>query len=382
MVKKYVLVSLCILVFQASGIAASFKYSCLNIYTGEKGKYGTAFYLDAPAENASVALPKNLKIFSQNFENLGTFLEKFRTKIISPNGVVKEVKTEKLVEKTENQKIRLALRIKKQNPDIIVGTEVKDIEAARTYSRDYLNDEYQAILIEGNDARGIDVCFFVRRSLNLDFEVQSNKSYPGIDGTPVFSRDFPVLLVRSAGASKKSSPLMGVFATHLKSRMGTSDDNDTTLPKRTAQVLASLQIMKDLENQYPGIPIIMGGDFNNKVHKGIEFKPFFEAGLNDSMEIAKDGPPRDERYTQYFFTDLDPTSPGWELVKSQLDALFVNPALASYILSSSIQRDIRQDGTESPLPKDAQKVNARGSDHDGVVAIIDFEKLIKNNLGR
>ena len=70
---------------------------------------------------------KQIKIFVQNFENLGTFKEKFREKILV-NGVVTEVKTEKTIEKSENQKIRLALRLKKHNPDIIIGTEIKDIE--------------------------------------------------------------------------------------------------------------------------------------------------------------------------------------------------------------------------------------------------------------
>lgn len=299
--KSKIAIAITIGLVSISAFGRTFVPACINAYISA-GKYGERFFLDSIHRNLGIEYPKLLRIMSQNFENLGQFKEKSRTKQIV-NGVLTEIKIEKTIEKSHGQNLRMASRINKQDPDIIIGMEVKDIEAAQKFSKDYLDDKYQAILIEGNDVRGIDVCYFVKRTLNLDFEVESHKNYSitNLPNDPIFSRDFPVLYVRPAGASKNSQPVMAIFASHLKSKLGASDAKDKSLAKRAAQVTASVTIMDEIKRKYPGIPMVMGGDFNNDIRVAPEFIPFYKSGLVDALGFDRNPIPKDLRNTQYFF---------------------------------------------------------------------------------
>lgn len=355
--------------------------ACINTYI-TSGKYGERFFLDSTNKNSGIENPKQLRLMSQNFENLGEFKEKTRIKQMV-DGVLRQVKLEKTIVKSHGQNLRMAARINKQDPDVIIGMEVKDLEAAQKFSVEYLEDKYQAILIEGNDSRGIDVCYFVKRTLNLDFEVESHKNYSltNLPNDPVFSRDFPVLYVRPAGATRNSQPVMAIFASHLKSKLGDSDGNDKSFVKRSEQVNASIAIMGEIKKKYPGIPMVMGGDFNNDIRVAPEFLPFYKAGLVDSLDFDRNPIPKDFRNTQYFFKRDDSTPDDKfdsYLISNQLDAMFVNPEFGKYIVLSGIQRDLRPDGTPSVDPKTPEAVNMRASDHDGLYLIIDFAAMLQN----
>ncbi len=354
--------------------------ACINTYISS-GKYGERYFLDSTNANSGIKNPDQLKIVSQNFENLGQFKEFSRIKQLV-NGVLTQVKVEKTIERSYGQNLRMAARLKAQDPDIIIGMEVKDIESGQKFAQEFLDDKYQAILIEGNDQRGIDVCFFVKRTLNLDFEVESHKKYSLTNdpNDPVFSRDLPVLYVRQAGASKSSQPLMAVFASHLKSQLGANKKNgiDKTAIKRTEQVEASLQIMTEIKKKYPGIPMVMGGDFNNDVRMAREFEGLYAWGLADALDFDRNPIPKAARNTHYFFK-LDGETPDPSdsvLVSSQIDGMFVNSEFSKYILQAGIQRDLRPDGTPAGIPKDADAVNKRASDHDGLFLVIDFAKMV------
>lgn len=355
--------------------AYSFKNSCINIYN-EPGRYGDHFFLDAVNRGP---LPKRLNILVQNFENLGTFIKIFRERLLV-GGQVKEFRHEVPEVKSENQLQRLAMRIKKQDPDIIVGVEVKDLATAQEYAKNYLDDKYQAILIEGNDERGIDVCYFLKRTLALDLEVKSFKKYSSdpTQQSPTFSRDFPVLLLRDVGAPKNSTPNLAIFATHYKSRRGNTEDLDESLNKRTKQVKASLKIIEELKKQYPKLPIFVGGDFNNDIRSAPEFRPFFVGGFRDAMDFVQEIVPIDQRYTQYFFRFVSKDSNGKQLKLEQLDAALINSALSDFILAAGIQRDVDTLGKPVSLPQTPDAVNERGSDHDGVYTWINYEALVNS----
>lgn len=375
---KAIIATLAIGLFYVSSGASTFVPACINTYISS-GKYGERFFLDSTNRHKGIVNPSRLRIYSQNFENLGKFTEVSRVRQMV-DGILKKVKVERTIEKSHGQNLRMAVRIQKQNPDIIVGMEVKDIEAAQHFSKEYLNDQYQAILIEGNDKRGIDVCFFVKRTLNLDFEVESYKKYSltSSPNDPVFSRDFPQLLVRPAGASKSSKPIMAIFGAHLKSRMGQAGPVDKTAFKRAEQVLASLQIMAELEKKYSGVPIVLAGDLNNDVRTAPELSGFFKAGFADAMDFDKQRSPDEDRDTQYFFKYDESTPDPFDstLVLSQLDAMLVNAQFGRYILAAGIQRDLRPDGSETGMPTKVEHVNKRASDHDGLFLVVDFNAMI------
>lgn len=353
--------------------ADTFKSLCLNQYI--YGKYGDHFFLDS-TNAPGTSLPKKVKVMSQNFENLGIFKEKYRIKREDENGKMYEVKMEKTVEKSHEHKLRVAKRIELQDPDIIIGAEVKDLQSAQEYSRDYLGDKYQAILIEGNDGRGIDVCFFVKRSLHLDLEVQSYKRYSLTNDPkdPVFSRDFPVLLLRQAGAAKDSKPIMALAGTHLKSKLGDESANDKTMIKREEQTRASLTIYDELLKKYPGLPFSIGGDFNSDVRSAPEFAQLYKSGFSDVLDFDSSAPKKPARHSQYYFSDKN------GLILGQLDAMFGNSFITRYILNAGIQRDVDANGVPTPTPKHPRDVNDRGSDHDGMFVVYDFETMVKDSL--
>ncbi len=382
---KLILFSLVLLITNVV-LADTFKSTCLNTYLSP-GKYGPRFYLDSTniSEKSLAEQLPTLKVMSQNVENLGAFAEhRVDTVLVNGQQIKKEINFTMV--KTENSKQRLAERIEIVNPDIIVATEVQNIKEASDYSRDYLGNKYQAILIQGNDSRGINICYFIKRTLNLDFEVESHKEYPshvvqqpGMPPIPMFSRDFTVLKIREAGASKQSQPLMAIFGTHLKSQMGGGDGKpgsiDKTAKKRGEQVLATMEILSSFEKQSPGTPYIVAGDHNKDVHTAPEFQPYFSGGLEDTMTIASDSPPVDQRFTQYY----QPEGADHHLVKmSQLDMVLANSSIRGYVVSSTIQRDVLPDGTPVPLPETGKQINRRASDHDGLVVIFDFAKLIRD----
>lgn len=317
---------------------------------------------------------KDLKIMGQNFENLGTFIETKRDQ----NGQEKQV----ILEKPESLKRAMGIRVLKQNPDIIVGAEVKDIQTATDYAEKYLKGLYQPILIEGNDQRGIDLCFFIKKDLPIDIQVQSNKEIPTPQNQevidPLFSRDLPVLLIRQANALPKSEPLMIIAGVHYKAQMPDPVKDQKALVRRTKQVIGTMEILKGLKETYPDSPVFVLGDFNNDIRNSPEFKPFYDNQFVDSMNIAKDSPPTDQRGTQYFFfTEKDPGKNG-VLSNEQLDVVFTDPNAQKYVVSAGIQRDVDENGKERPKPQTPDEVDLRASDHDGVYAVINFQQLYQD----
>ena len=136
--------------------------------------------------------------------------------------------------------------------------------------------------------------------------------------------------------------------------------------------------MTEIKKKYPGIPMVMGGDFNNDVRMAREFEGLSSWGLADALDFDRNPIPKAARNTHYFFK-LDGETPDPSdsvLVSSQIDGMFVNSEFSKYILQAGIQRDLRPDGTPADIPKDADAVNKRASDHDGLFLVIDFAKMV------
>lgn len=336
----------------------------------EPGADGPWLYLRASDKilHRDIQSLRELKIVGQNFENLGSFTDK-----VKEDGKWIEKKYEKSVAAKQS----LARRLKKMNADIIIGTEIKDIETAQTYADQYLGGEYQAILIEGNDGRGIDICYFVKKDLPFDFEVQSHKYIKSSRSNDlVFSRDLPVVLVREKGADPTTSPLFAMIGTHYKSQVGDTAALQKTQAKRAEQVQASIAIVADLLKKFPDLAIFFGGDFNNDLRRSPEFAPLFAAGFQDSMDVTQTVP-AEQRGTQYFLPDpaVFGANPG--LIVEQLDGILVNPVARGFVLQAGIQKDIDEAGNETSPPKTKEDEDRRGSDHDAVFLVMDFFKLFR-----
>lgn len=361
-------------------LGTSFRTQCGDIYLNMKGdsKLGPWAYLRATnsSNSRSISDIKDLVVVEQNFENLGRFVEVSKDHQGRPH--------EKILEKSFEEKKSLGLRIlsAQSQADIIIGVEIKDIQTATDFAEKFLNGLYQPILIEGNDQRGIDVCYFVKKDLPFDFEIQSHRNLLSDNhnqGTsselPAFSRDLPVLLIRERGSSPNTTPLMMLAATHFKAQNPDPKKDEKATERRTEQVKKSVEVLKSYQKKYPKLPImIISGDFNNDIRTSPEFAPLKDFGFTDSMNVTKDGssPPLSQRGTQYFFT------PKKEISNEQLDSIMVKYEGQDYIKSAYILKDLDPNGKPRPQPKTEDEIALRASDHDGTLTIFDFEKIYQD----
>lgn len=364
-------------------LGTSFRTQCSDVYLIKgDSKLGPWAYLRATNSSNSRSINdiKDLVVVEQNFENLGRFVEVSTDRQGRPH--------EKILEKSLEKKKSLGLRILSAHPqaDIIIGVEIKDIQTATDFAENFLNGQYQPILIEGNDQRGIDVCYFIKKDLPFDFEIQShrnllseNPNQAKSSELPAFSRDLPVLLLRERGSSPKTTPLMMLAATHFKAQNPDPKKDEKATERRTEQVKKSVEVLRSYQQKYPKLPImIISGDFNNDIRTSPEFAPLKDFGFNDSMNLTKDGssPPLGKRGTQYFFT------PKKDISNEQLDSIMVKYKGQDYIKSAFILRDLDQNGHPRPQPTTEDEIALRASDHDGTLTVFDFEKIYQDSISK
>ena len=249
-----------------------------------------------------------------------------------------------------------ARAIEEINPDFQVVIEVENIAALRRFNENYLESQYEPLLIEGNDSR-IDVAILIKRNLPINFEWRSYKKLHGPNGRPVFSRDLPVCLVYERDSAGRSlpKPKMAILATHYKSQRTGRGGKPTDLVRRE-QVIATLHIVNELQMRYgEEFPILIAGDFNNAVHKASEFSALFKFGFKDTLDMTAE-PPRD-RATHYYFPPKNQPPEA-----NQIDAILAfAPGLK--VLSGKIIADTDADGNLLPAPKTFEERESRPSDH-------------------
>lgn len=270
--------------------------------------------------------------------------------------------------------------------DIVVLQEVENIKALEALNHTYLEDRYTPLLINGNDPRGIDIAFLVKKDLPFEIENHSFRRETWFDprtrgsrSTRLFSRDLPVLVVRAQGQPKNSAPLFIVMGTHFKSKRtyrdtGAPDRDPDSRIARTAQVNRAVEIIGRYREEYGSdLPILFAGDFNGAVPHEPEFEPLRRrAGLLDAFDLSKTRRSRTDRVTHIYF-------PGENLApeRNQLDAIFVSPELHDSVLDAEAYRYKNQDGLPWPLPKYKRIRDKNPSDHWPVNVTVKFKKLLE-----
>lgn len=158
--------------------------------------------------------------------------------------------------KPEKELVELAAAIHEINADVIGLQEVESKETLTAYRDKYLADMgyREVVLIEANDARGIDVAILSRYPVSdvkthreLRFEV------PG-QGTQGFSRD--VLQARIQGPNNYN---FTIFVNHLKSHHG----EDAADVKRRAEAEQASQIIRAFQQANPQENVVVMGDMND-----------------------------------------------------------------------------------------------------------------------
>ncbi|MEO7674429.1 MAG: hypothetical protein ABIU09_10190 [Pyrinomonadaceae bacterium] len=177
------------------------------------------------------------------------------------------------------QKISMAIRDFMQSPDVVGIIEAENLPAlkrlaakinADTVAAGKPDSKYEAVLIEGNDGRGIDNGFLVKTSRIKILESKQfgkDNKYKNPDtGEDNFLNDRPPLLLRaSIDDQKNGQPFeFTLLVNHLKSFLGYSDPKqkaNVRMKKRLqAEFLAKL--VQERQTANPKERIILLGDFN------------------------------------------------------------------------------------------------------------------------
>ncbi len=315
---------------------------------------------------------KQLKVGSYNVENL---FEQVGAHVPDPANPGKLKRISDAQPKPE-WKLREEGKIILENDlDIVTLAEVEDIQALEDFNRRFLGGAYRTFLIEGNDERGIDIAFLVKKDLPFDIEQRSHKEEAWVDpvlgGAPrrLFSRDLTSLVVRAPG---KSEPLFVLFGTHYKSKRDRDAHDPESVIMRTAQVQRTAEIMERYRKEFgANVPMMIAGDFNGAVAEEAAYTPLFAAaGLTDSFDAAPNPPSREERITHTYHPRGGPAH------YAQMDAVLVSKSLRAAVQSATVYRYKNPDGSERLIPKTYEERELNPSDHFPLIVLFDFALIL------
>lgn len=249
--------------------------------------------------------------------------------------------------------------IKDVAADILAVIEAEDRIGLLRFNEQLLRDigfEYDAaMLIDGNDDRGIDVGLLTRAGWRVG-PVFSHVDDPGGGSRRVFSRDCPEFLVRQQG-----QPDLLILVNHFKSKgHGTQADSNA---KREAQATRVREIYDERRSQ--GMDrIAIVGDFNDTPDSD-PLKPLLKNG-SDLRDI-----------TQHpnFHSDGRPGTYANGNASNKIDYVLLSPALFERVTSGGIFRMGvwgGKNGTLFPHYNDITKPVHAASDHAAIWAELDL----------
>ncbi|MFO7945028.1 MAG: lamin tail domain-containing protein [Anaerolineales bacterium] len=198
--------------------------------------------------------------------------------------------------------------------------------------------QYQPVLIEGTDSRGIDVGYLVRGDRA---EILDTKQFIAPEG--LTSR--PPLLVRVRVFNEDRDRELYIINNHFTSMSG---GEKATEPRRTAQAAWNVSIVEEIREENPQASIAVVGDLNS-YYLSPPIDALRDAGLKHVMSTLPD----QERYN-YIYAG-----------RSQLlDHILVTPNL----MDALVRVDVLHTNADFPLPLPGDESPMRKSDHDLVVA--------------
>ncbi len=196
---------------------------------------------------------------------------------------------------------------------------------------------YQAVLIEGHDARGIDVGYLIRTDRVKILDVKQYDAPEGLTPRPP--------LVVHLQVSGGSAPFeVYAIVNHFTSMAG---GEKVTEPRRLAQAKWNLEVIRRIKQNDPQARIILMGDLNSYFDS-----PPVEALRKGGLVHVMDGMDAVSRYTYIYKGEVQ-----------TLDHVLVTPNLDEDLLSVSV---FHVDADYPPPPPDDTSP-IRKSDHDPVV---------------
>lgn len=206
-------------------------------------------------------------------------------------------------ETTNVQRNNTALAIEDSAPDILAVQEVENLDTLRNFNDEFLNQYFQQIfLLDGNDSRGINVGFMIRKGLEI--EVLSIRTHMdeaevgetvirrsgGIANGTLFSRDCLELDVQLKGSEK----ILTFLVNHLKSQAG--EDKSIDKRRRQANRVTELAQKAFDERKYP----IVLGDLNTDAQRNKQDDSLKKLLASKILQDPFGKLPLDESWSHYF----------------------------------------------------------------------------------
>ncbi|MDD5304000.1 MAG: LOG family protein [Elusimicrobia bacterium] len=312
-----------------------------------------------------------LKVGSYNVENL---FEQVGKHVPDPENPGKLKKISDAKPKPEWALREEGKIILENDLDIVTLAEVEDIQALEDFNSRFLGGKYRTFLIEGNDERGIDIAFLVKKDLPFELEQRSHKEETWLDPVlgggpkPLFSRDLTSLVVRAPGRAR---PLFVLFGTHYKSKRDRDGRDPESVIMRTAQVSRTAEIMARYRAEFGAdVPMMIAGDFNGAVAEEAAYQPLYgAAGLADSFDAAPAPSSKEDRVTHTFHPRGEPAH------AAQMDAVLVSKSLRGAVQSAKVYRYKNPDGTARPIPSTYEERELNPSDHFPLLVTLDFTQI-------
>ena len=326
----------------------------------------------SPVQKRALSSIKQLKVGTYNVLNLFNSVGKHEPDPANP-GKLKQVTP-------AAPKDDAALRgegkaILESDLDLVVLQEVEDIQALNDFNNRHLDGRYRTFLIEGNDERGIDVAFLVKKDLPFDVEYRTHKDDAWVDPIlggpprPLFSRDLPQMIVRAEGSAK---PLFIVFGTHFKSKRDRPGDPESRIVAK-AQAERAAQVIEEARKEFGAdVPLMLAGDFNGDVNKDDTFDALWkQAKLLNSLDLRQPPVPLSERVTHTYHPREGPAH------LAQMDAVAVSGSLKALVQDAAIYRYRGDDGKTKAIPRTYEERSKNPSDHFPLFITLDFQPLVR-----
>ncbi|MEK7357950.1 MAG: hypothetical protein AAB250_15985, partial [Bdellovibrionota bacterium] len=166
-----------LLVLSMEALAADTCRAVFNPLAGETLRFSAIRPVPlAPSLARPLETVRELRILQYNVENLFMRVGKFER--LSADEFRRITGAEP---KTPEALEGVARVMKDLDADIITMQELEGIDSLALFNKQYLNGKYRSLLIEGNDERGIDVGFLIKKDLPLQIVMESHKEMTWID---------------------------------------------------------------------------------------------------------------------------------------------------------------------------------------------------------
>ena len=237
-----------------------------------------------------------IRIASFNCENLFArfrFRDNYSPNDTSPDGFTINDVTFNFYDRT--QRHITANAIKALKADVVALQEVENLDVLKRFRSGFLGGYRafpNALLIDGNDPRYIDVALLSRHPIVHARSHQSLKASPQ-SRSFIFSRDCLEVDIDFGGIE------VTLYVNHFKSMLG---GRSYTKKRRLLQVRKVRELITDRFGQQPGDhPFVVLGDFNDYIEHGQENRSSLPELVQwDQVENVIERMPENERWTHFY----------------------------------------------------------------------------------